>query len=581
MIFQQNSLRQTILIFIYSFVVGLCLLTFASDYYQQRSILRQEFIERGKALAKNFVYNSRVPLQNHDQRPLYALMDSLMQEPDVRWIAVEDTAGNLLVQNGVNETRLYEGDLDSSERIEVVKIKPLTVGRNEKVLDIQVQVRVKVESASSTGASELDVLGGMDLQTPAQRTGPENKVLLGIVHLGLSLKNLQLKQQRATLNLLIIFVVALVLSTIAGLSFSNSFLQPINQLVTMMKDIASSRGDLTRRIELNRKDELGQLATSFNHFIENIRQIVIHTISLINQMSTSLEEISSTAQELNASSEHINENVQSFTRDLQKQDQETTTTTTTISQVASTLLTITRESEQATRIFEDTEVVSKQGRKTVQDSIVKINSITDNMTAIANRMQDLTGSMDKIGAFVEAIQSIASQTNLLSLNAAIEAARAGESGRGFSVVAEEVRKLAENASSASKQIQALITRIMDETRSTGAATQEGTSSVQIGRDSVLQAGEALDQIMLKTNQASVVSVQVAKEMQQQSEILKSMMERVGQVQKLGRNNFSTAQSMATSVEEQTASLEQITRSIQDLSEDAIKVKDMIVEFKVQ
>jgi len=578
---QTTSLKQTILIFIYAFVAGICLLTFVPTYLQQQSNLRAEFLARGKALAKNLTYNSRDSLQNRDAKTGYLLIDSLMREPDIRWVAIRDREGTILVESGVNGEKLEAGQKDASERVETVRIQPHVLAGHETVIDIQVESRMKQAASAQAGSvSELDLMGGGDPSLSASQSG-ESEIFLGAVHVGMSLKNLQLKQKQITLQMVFIFIIALALSTAAGLYFSNSFLQPINQLVTVMEAIASSRGDLTQRIELNRKDELGRLARSFNVFIENIQQIVLHTSSLINQMSQSLEEISATAEELNSSSNHINENIQSFTHDLFQQEEVTNTTTTTINRVASTLLVITRKSEGATRIFEETEEVSRQGRDTVQDSIVKIKSISESMDMIENRMKELGQSLDKINEFVESIQSIASQTNLLSLNAAIEAARAGEAGRGFSVVAEEVRKLAENAAVASKQVQSLISAVGAGADATSEATRQGSQYVRQGTETVYQAGEALDKILRKADQAANVSVEVSKEMREQMDVLKAMMERVEQVQTLGRNNFQTAQHMASSVEEQNTSLKQITDSIQQLNESASRVKQMIVEFRVQ
>ncbi len=577
---QSASLRRTILAFLILFVVGLCSLTFVATYFEQQANLRSEFLARGKALAKNLAYNSRQALQFGDERSLYILTDSVLNEPDIRWAAIEDAEGRLAAQNGLPALRLEKGELDPREHIQTLRIRPHLLARNETVLDLQVEVRGQAPTAADTRSpSELELLGGA---APVETAGPSTAEarLLGTVHLGLSLLGLEAKQARSRLHMLEIFLAALGLSILAGYFFSNSILRPLDRLVNVMEGIASRKGDLTQRIDLKRRDELGRLAESINRFIGSIHEIVREASRLIQDMNLSLEKISQTSQEVNQSSEHINDNIRAFTRDLEKQEEVTTQTTSRIRQVAETLLEITVKSEGATRVFEETEEVSRDGRATVQTSMEKITSIAESMQSIERRIQNLTGSLNQIGAFVAAIQKISSQTNMLSLNAAIEAARAGESGRGFSVVAEEVRKLAENATASSRQINEVIQNIQQETHRTSEATQQGAAFVQAGSQTIYKAGDALEQILAKADRAAVVSVEVSRALREQTDIIKELIASVLNVQELGRNNFSSAQRTATEVEDQALSLQRITQAIQLLNESALRVRERIVEFKL-
>jgi methyl-accepting chemotaxis protein len=548
---QKRNLQKTVILFIFPFVVLIFLLSlFLSNYYQQIYI-RAEFLERGQALTRHVAFNCQKLVEHANRDALYELVDSLMKEADISWAAIMDANGQVLVQDGATDVNFASGKPIGNSAAGDVTIREFKQNGRQAVYDLEANV--------------------------LREGGRGDKI--GSVHVGLSLQALTAMRWKMFWQLFGMFILSLVLGLLAVNYFRRSVLNPINDLVVVMRDIASRKADLTRRLESRRTDELGEVAKWFNSFMDNIQKIVASTLGLIDQMSTSLEELSSTAQELSATADEINSTVQTFTHDLQKQEEETSSTTASIDKVATTLLEITHKAEQSSNVFEQTKDVSKRGGETVQQSVQKINAIAQSMEVIEERMRHLNSSLADIAGFVETIQGIASQTNLLSLNAAIEAARAGDTGRGFSVVAEEVRKLAENAASASQQIQSLISQIQTETRETGEATRLGSQAVQSGRDTIHLAGSSLDEIMKTANQSASISVSISHELNQQSDALKDMMKRVRKVQTLGNSNFTAAQTMAASLQEQTASLEQITTSIQRLAEDALKVKDLVVEFK--
>lgn len=583
---KKKSLKHAIFIFIYSFVFGLSLAFFIPTFFQQQRIIKNEILERAKSLTRNLALNAQTAMATNDRKALYTLSDSLMRETDILWVLVLDNAHQVVAENGtidIADLVSRVKDLTASEKIDIRKT---TLSDGQKAYNTYIGIRNIVDSQQSTMMNEeLGLLGGFGGEfsgggAVTAPTATEKSNFQGTIHVGMSMGRLQTAQKEIVIQLLIIIVIALAISTLAGNYFAKFLLTPINQFIIRLQDIASKKGDLTQRVNLERQDEFGEMAGYFNEFMNSIHEIVKQTVNLVAKVNSSLEEISSTAEELSANADGVNQTVQVVTDDLELQEHESTDTHNTIEQVLSTLLAITQKSQDAFQVSAETEAISQKSAKQVEDTVRSIISISDKMNLIEERMQRLNKAVSGIGEFLEAIRSIASQTNLLSLNAAIEAARAGEAGRGFSVVAEEVRKLAEDSSLASGKIQSLIDSIQEEVAGTNQATQQGIEVVNLGSKLVKEAGEALQQIKQSAEHAAGVTEDISRSLGEQSGSLQSMIAKVENVKKLVKNNFEAAQNVAASVEEQTGSFEQITSAIQELSEDALTIRKLVVEFKI-
>jgi len=249
--------------------------------------------------------------------------------------------------------------------------------------------------------------------------------------------------------------------SLAFIFFLRSMLtKPVNRLVAMVQDIAQGEGDLTKRIEIQREDEIGQLAKWFDKFMDNLQDI-------IRQVSSATREVAAAATEIAASSEEMSASV---------------------GEVA-------RQAAQASESAQQSGQIASQGGEIVSQTVQTMKELNGSVTESSQSVSELGQRGQQIGQIIAVINDIADQTNLLALNAAIEAARAGEHGRGFAVVADEVRKLAERTTKATEEIGGSITAIQTETQRAVERMTVGVDQVKSGVSRAETAGESLQQIV--------------------------------------------------------------------------------------
>mgnify|MGYP003591050409 CR=1 FL=1 len=295
---------------------------------------------------------------------------------------------------------------------------------------------------------------------------------------------------------------SLVIAIALALLIARSIVQPLHKMIAVMRDIAEGEGDLTKNINLTSKDELGELSKWFDMFMDNIQEDVTNIGKSTQQIAAAAEQLHSTAAQISAGAEEVADQSEKVAIASEQMSASS-------SEIASSCGAAADGSREANS-------AAVLGAKVVDDTISMMNSIAARVKETATTVERLGSRSEQIGVIAGTIQEIADQTNLLALNAAIEAARAGEQGRGFAVVADEVRKLAERTRKATTEISEMIRTIQTETQGAVEAMELGVREVTQGSDKAAESGQALSQILEQINGVTSQINQVAKAAEEQT-----------------------------------------------------------------
>ncbi|MFV2049205.1 methyl-accepting chemotaxis protein [Metabacillus sp. YM-086] len=342
----------------------------------------------------------------------------------------------------------------------------------------------------------------------------------------------------------------------------------------------AANGDLTIIIEENSKDEIGQLASSFNLMISNLHKVVTKTNDTSAKVASYSEDFKVSTEQSSASVEQISNAIQAIVSGSELQTAKTSELFKSSKLVSDELNNVAASIQTISDLANVTNDKADSGLKLIDETINKMDTIQHSVMSSSQKMNNLGEKSKEISQIVSLITNIADQTNLLALNASIEAARAGDAGKGFAVVAEEVRKLAEGSSKAGEEIRKLVNEIQLQTTEAVDSINSGTIIVEDGRGMVYKSGEAFKDIVQYVHNIGNKSDSAIKAMVMVDERTKTMTESIREIDDIAVQASSSVQNVAASVEEQSASNEEITSSAQLLSEMANDLRVEISKFKI-
>ncbi len=344
-------------------------------------------------------------------------------------------------------------------------------------------------------------------------------------------------------NIVLAGVLTAAVVAVLAYFFSLALVKPIYPIMARAKEIAE--GDLTGDdLAIQNHDELGSLTISINDMSQSLK-------TLVREASSASDEVASASMQIAASSAEMSQG-------MGDQNKQVTQIASAIEQMSASIVEVARKSGEAAANAEQSGQMAQTGGEVVNQTIEGMQAISEAVSASAASVTELGKRGEQIGAIIEVINDIADQTNLLALNAAIEAARAGEHGRGFAVVADEVRKLADRTTKATEEIAGSIKAIQTETQDAVARMNAGTEQVTRGVDRATEAGQSLQQIVTSATEVSGMIQSIAAAAQQQSaasEQVSRTVQSIGAIAAQAEEGANQAAEAVTGLAQRSANLQ--------------------------
>jgi methyl-accepting chemotaxis protein len=365
-------------------------------------------------------------------------------------------------------------------------------------------------------------------------------------------------------------------------AFAFFMARKITKPITKATEIATkiSQGDLTISAKSSSDDEIGKLLNVESQMASNLKSILTEVRVAAESVSSNAQQIASSGTELNSSVQQIASTVDQISRGSESQAQGLTKSKQIIEQLSSTMSDLASSAIESAEITRKVGSLSERGAESAKEAEERMNNIIRVTNDSAQKVRDLAQKTSEITAVLDVIKQIADQTNLLALNAAIEAARAGEAGRGFAVVADEVRRLAESSAKSSEEIDSKLKQIQENAQIVVTDIETSASEVNQGRLVIESSLKALDEIASEIKNVSDTVKRLSDAAQSEVSKVKAVSANASEIAAVAEQNAAATEEASAAVEQQTAQTQEIASAATQMTELAAQLQKLISQFKV-
>ncbi len=380
--------------------------------------------------------------------------------------------------------------------------------------------------------------------------------------------------------LLMTTIISSIIGIILSMMLLKSILLPLRTINNQLKDIANGEGDLTKTVKVKGNNEFGQLASSFNAFVSSLKEMIVQISMSANQVAASSEQLSASAEQSEASAKQVSSSMQMIAASSEQQHSLTENSLHSVNHSLENLMKVAQTTNDVAEVSNIMNKRAENGANLVLRMEEQMQSIDQSVERANHGVRSFAHRAAEIKDISTLISEISGQTNLLALNAAIEAARAGEHGQGFAVVAEEVRKLADEASKSANKIQDLVVTIQKDSNETVANIELVKENVTSGLSFSQLTVREIQDIILSIEQVTSQIQEVAAMTQQISTGFEVVQHSIDEMAKGSKETLASTENVATATEEQLASIEEVSNATASLSQLAEELEAIVSRFKV-